>query len=295
MKFWLLLMVILVGCGREITPPIKENYPGKWPAMNVGAEAMTPEDVSLLNQTGITHIRVPLWWAWWYGEQEIRWDNFVKLADSTNIEILAAINAPPGQYKLGEGVREFTDFVSYVMDRYPSITTWQIMNEFGNHSPMFWGDSLTSETDRANAYKNLLCASYHVIKDKNPDAVVVSIAMTPNREFLSEFTKLGGWECVDRVAVHNYEYNLLEGTRFWVAVVREYTNKPIWVTEIGRLTDDDQYHLNEWKTAAKSSTYGVERWYGFTWKAEDPWGVLRLNGKKRPTYYWLMDWNNYRK
>lgn len=192
-----------------------------------------------------------------------KYDRIVALAREYGIEIIARLDQPPAwalaQEKqegviqaVPENLSDFGDFVYAVVSRYRGkIRYWQMWNEPNLY--VEWG----SDPDAAS-YVELLRVAYQRAKEADPDAVIISAALSPTTEmgpqnvsdlvYLEEMYQAGAGDYFDILAAQ--AFGLWTGptdrradpsrTNFSrLLLLREIMvdkgdqGKPIWITEFG--------------------------------------------------------------
>ncbi|MBI2845493.1 MAG: hypothetical protein HYX86_02995 [Chloroflexi bacterium] len=192
-----------------------------------------------------------------------KYDRIVALAAEYGIEIIARLDQPPAwalaQEKpegviqaLPQDLTDFGDFVYALVSRYQGkIRYWQIWNEPNLY--VEWG----SDPDPA-AYVELLRVAYQRAKEADPEAEIISAALSPTTEMgprnLSDLVYLQG---MYEAGARDY-FDILAAQAFglWTGPTDRRTNpsrtnfsrllllreimvesgdenKPIWITEFG--------------------------------------------------------------
>lgn len=180
---------------------------------------------------------------------------------------------------------------------YPYTHYFQILNEV--NTARFWG-----RAPDPFSYASLLRTLYPSVKDKMPDARVVMAGLaTSDALYFRAFTRAGGLEAVDIVAIHPYTfplpfYGVEEETL--TDILTEATNKELWVTEIGWSTapqpdgvsEDDQANFLQ-QSIARLLYNRISKifWYDFRDDGEDPasleshFGLIRWNYQPKLAFF----------
>lgn len=143
-------------------------------------------------------------------------------------------------------------------------------------------------------YKKILELAYPLVKEVNPQAVIVAGAMMldcpscPRANWAVPWITEGNY---DAVSFHSYSYDgsdakLLEQIKF----LRQYTNKPLYLTETALLSsvcdaDYDQKAVEWAKTIKNNADISMAIWYTIT---PTPWecaGLVDSSWQKKPVYY----------
>lgn len=204
----------------------------------------------------------------------------------------------------------FADYCAGVVDHYPEITYWELLNE----------PNLASTTTLAANYTELMKVVYPAIKEANPNAQLIvgsfaSIETTGSghqavSSFVDTIYANGGGPFLDAFSQHSYGPDLLwDNEASWharqrIAEIRTrmvsngHSDKLIWITETGGATegstgtfytdpDDISIWMRQMYDDLASRDYmGPILWYsiqdrqavGATTNAEDYFGMRRSNG-----------------
>lgn len=146
-----------------------------------------------------------------------KYDQIVALSQHYQIALIVRLGKPPdwahsqtaGDFAPADQLNDYLDYVRAVATRYRGkIHHYQIWNE-PNIYPE-WGEQAVNP----EAYSEMLCASYHVIKEIDPTAVVLAAALAPTIElgprnlneflFLERMYAAGARECFDVLAAQGY-------------------------------------------------------------------------------------------
>lgn len=189
-----------------------------------------------------------------------KYDLIVALAEEYGLEIQARLDNPPpwahsnadvGAFAPPDNLQDFVDFAVAVATRYKGrIRFYQVWNE-PNIYPE-WGNQPISP----EGYTELLCATYHALKEVDPNIVVISGALAPTQSltgrdlndfiFLQRMYQAGAGDCFDIVSVQGYGLNsgptdqrmrptvVNVGRNQYIRdlmVANGDENKPIWISE----------------------------------------------------------------
>ncbi len=205
----------------------------------------------------------------------------------------------------------FEDYVRGVVARYRRyVKHWEIWNE-PDHA-LFW-----QPAPDPVAYAHMLMRVSRVIKEIDSEARVVIGGFNPyDPAFIRTVAQQGAWSSFDILAIHPYidpatpeQGNLVAAVDTLYALMYQYGQKPIWVTEIGWASgpgDRDRVgYTNEQQQAhylVRSMlllwSAGVERifWYMLKDDQHNPYGLVRYgNGRTdfapelyKPAYFALQ-------
>lgn len=191
-----------------------------------------------------------------------KYDHIVNLANQYEVEIIARLSAPPtwsqppgttNPYTPPADFQDFANFAAAVAERYKgSIHYYQIWNE-PNIYPE-WGDQ---QIDPAG-YTDLLCRTYQVLKEIDPEIVVLSAAIGPTVDlsgrdaydllYLQRLYDFGAGDCFDILSAQGYGLFsgptdrrmrptvMNFGRHQWlrdIMVANGDAEKPIWISEAG--------------------------------------------------------------
>jgi hypothetical protein len=207
--------------------------------------------------------------------------------------------------------RGFAGFAATTARRYKGrVAAYEIWNE--PNLPGSW-----SPTPSPAAYLELLTAAYRAVHDADPAAEVLSGGTGGGRTGVDsvawhEALYAGGLRTVsDGVAVHPYpdapvadSGELVKATEIRAVMdANGDAAKPLWGTEVGAPTGGDPSVAEAEQAALVGQVY--DRWsrisragplfyytlydFGGT-DREDHFGLLRLDGSRKPAYQRLRDW-----
>lgn len=200
-----------------------------------------PQELKLIRQAGIRHVRTDLDWnqvekikGSWNFE---RWDALVKEAEKQGISILPILGGTQPRWgsPLVKHMDDWKIYLKTVLDRYPGLSHWEVVNE-----PNL-GEFSTPET-----YGPFLKESFRTIKTVKPDATVTTGGWADiPLPYLERMLKSGGAGSFDIMNVHPYYWkNYPEGSLAFELdqlkkLMRKYgPEKKIWITETGYATAD---------------------------------------------------------
>lgn len=285
-------------------------------------EALTEvraESLRLISQAGFAYVRQQFPWEdiEIHGKNDFedrrhepwrdawaKYDNIVALAAAEGIEIIARLDNPPawsrsrgdemGEKAPPDNLEDYGDFVAAVVARYRGrVTYFQLWNEPNIYDE--WGEQAVD----AEAFTELLCTGYRRAKRANPDAIILSPALSPtvaldgrdlnNLVFLDRMYRAGAGDCFDllsaqayglwsgaadrrlRPTVINYPYHLFLRD---LMVQHGDAHKPIWLSEMGWNAAPEALPAHYGRvTEAEQARYAVE---GYRRAAREwPWvGVV---------------------
>ena len=140
------------------------------------------------------------------------------------------------------GYKGYGDYAQAILKQYGKQIHWlEVWNEYNGS----WQPPI-ARTDFAKYYTEMLKVAYARIKEARPDVKVLGgAAVLVPLPYFEEIFKNGGLDFMDAVVIHPYR-GTPEGVDREVAdlqeLIRTYNqgrDKPIWVTETGRYTQDE--------------------------------------------------------
>ncbi|SEH70402.1 VCBS repeat-containing protein/40-residue YVTN family beta-propeller repeat-containing protein [Mycolicibacterium rutilum] len=221
--------------------------------------------LDLMKESGVDTIRILIPWFLVEPEDDVwtwdRTDRLVYGARDRGIKVLAVLNHPP-EWAVTPGTdplvgspadpAEYAEYVGMVATRYKGeVGAYEIWNE--PNGQMFW-----QPKPNAADYTKLLQAAYPVIKEIDPDAVVIAGSIgaildegdwaTDSVRFLKEMYEAGAAGYFDALSYHPYHYTTPFSTGAWLqgspinqldemrALMTAHGdgNKKIWATEYGQ-------------------------------------------------------------
>ena len=221
--------------------------------------------LDLLKESGVDTIRILIPWFLVEPEDDVwtwdRTDRIVYGARDRDIKVVAVLNHTP-EWAVTPGTdplvgapadpAEYAEYVGMVATRYKGqVGAYEIWNE--PNGQIFW-----QPKPNAADYTKLLQAAYPVIKEIDPDAVVIAGSIgailddgdwtTDSVRFLREMYEAGAAGYFDALSYHPYHYTTPFSTGGWLQgspinqlnEIRELMtqhgdgNKKIWATEYGQ-------------------------------------------------------------
>jgi hypothetical protein len=286
------------------------------PAVGVGVHRLDRESVAHLNQLGVRHVRITLYWSQWsrpaYREE---WTRDLHRALDAGLELLVVVHQPPfGDFERRNQVyRAFAQFMEARAAEFPQVGAWQLWNEMDESFTDVFGAGRpeVSLRRRGQLYAEMLELAYPAIKRGNPRALIVTggLASPLDGGFLQGLYDRKAR--FDVLAIHTYGYPLAlsfhergRAARRVMALHRD--RRPLWNTEFGLeravipaeadLTPArvDRAHLEAWKSAVEANHRAplYKRIYGHVLAEGRDLGfsLVRVDGSARPAYQWLQSW-----
>ena len=211
------------------------------------------EVLAHLKKLRVDWVRIPFYWDNFIEPKKGEFnfekaDKMIKAFCENDINVLLIAGGSPdwstkcdnrGGAKPPENVSDYVNFISEAASRYESdCVAWEIWNEPDNQP--YWGCS----PPNAQEYMDLLKPTYKIIKEKNPEAIVVGGAIliqflnNPNYAYLDELLKLELLKYSDVVSVHIYPRENIDFiTDFDNSMkqvkkrIDKYGGSEIWITE----------------------------------------------------------------
>ena len=256
-----------------------------------------------------------------------KFDNITDLSEQYGIEIIARLDNPPKWTRaVGNGTDDrdakgppdnfddYGDFVATVVGRYKGrITYFQLWNEPNIFDE--WGD----RAPNPEQFTELLCIGYTRAKAANPDAVILSPALSPTADnaynnmsellFLQRMYQAGAGDCFDILSVQGYglrsgppdkrlQATAINANRHLlvrdVMVTNGDETKPIWIAEAGWNSVPDGLSQNFGQVSEQQrADYAVEMYERI--QNEWPWiGVTNYWFFKRPAPLPEQAWYYFR-
>lgn len=187
---------------------------------------------------------------------------------------------------------EWKNYVNKVVDHFPGVSAWEIMNE---------ADNYLSPAD----YAIFLREAHEIIKGKG-SATVVCSGLTARKEVYPFWTGLrdaGGWDYFDVIGLHMfhdgspYEDSYNNGTfsQEIQKVINTVGGKPIWITELGY--DSNNYGATNqanWLVESLKIAQGYSQVYKvFIFRAYDHGnglGLLTFSFSEKESYIAVKNW-----
>ncbi|MCR2822370.1 GH39 family glycosyl hydrolase [Lederbergia panacisoli] len=218
------------------------------------------KDFSLMNQYGVSDIRVSVAWGDYERNKHIfDWgllDKYVELAEQYGIELYPYIcysppwatgsdwKAPPKDYQ------DWYDFVYTLVDRYKGkINQWELWNEGDNYD--FWTGSWGEQIE-------LVKVGAQAVKDANPNARTVFGGLTDlKKNHVRSIFKDGAADNIDVINIHFYNETwnpnaterIYDDIKIVADVIRENGGKQeLWIAEIGYsdYVQEDGIKVSDW-------------------------------------------------
>ena len=198
---------------------------------------------------------------------------YPEILRDAGIEPIVVFGRPRAHVDGGEtphtdaGRAAFAEFVAAVLERFPSIGTIEIGNEFNGDNFVSGPVETAGYTERAGHYVDLLRAVHDRVADAFPDVRILGGAThSVPVGYLRDTFELGALELSDGIAVHPYT-SVPEELGEHLAILRDAMGdrpQPIYVTEFGQAfesAEDAPAYLA--KMVAVMSAAGVEAatWY----------------------------------
>lgn len=185
-------------------------------------------------------------------------DDMVRVAQNERLDLVVRLDMPPlwaarrDPAGLPFELEAFLDFVHALAVRYRGyILGYIIWNE--PNLAEEWGGWVAAPTQ----YVDLLCRAHAIVRQADPDALVIAAGLAPtnefspravdDREFLQQMMAAGAARCFDVLAAHDYGYglppddphgahtglNLARMMDLHDILVEAHATQPIWITELG--------------------------------------------------------------
>jgi hypothetical protein len=220
--------------------------------LGIGMHGMPDEQIALVKALGIRLVRHTLYWnqventeqPGVYDPQALaEWDDLVRRCDAQGIvlEVVVHANAPGVSYADREaGYRRFARFMGDMARRYPSIRYWELWNEMdAGFTDLFGAQAGIPLIERGKLYAQMLKIVSPVVREANPQAVILVGGMSDTSDFPTGIYEGGGREFFDVMNVHTYGVPV-----WWSFVARGLhvrsimdahgdADKPLWNTEFG--------------------------------------------------------------
>ncbi|MGF6476550.1 hypothetical protein ABIE06_003396 [Pantoea dispersa] len=226
--------------------------------------------LDMIKSMGVDSIRVDMPWKVVEKQRNhlqipTNWDYFVDYANSHGMEVLCILDYGNKFYDDGdkprskEAVIAFVRYVDFLTKHFSNkIKFYQVWNE--------WNGKVGNTTPGSiDDYKNLVRASYPVIKENAPDSIVITgsfssaafnkaIGLENKGDYLRDYLSPEMAKFTDAISVHPYttyrkhpfdEYSYyLKQARYAYALVKNnpfFKDKKVFITEIGWSTSITSY------------------------------------------------------
>jgi hypothetical protein len=270
------------------------------PVLGLNSHFLTPQAIAQLRDLGIRHVRHTLYWPLWQQQPgyPAAFRENVARAHAAGLRLLLVVHNWAGGRVFRSGVnrRMMTDlgrFVAARAEELPQVEAWQLWNEQDVWVQAPFGASTNvSMEQRGRLYAEQMERAYPLIKRANPRALVVSggTAAPVASGFLQGM--MAATPPLDAVAIH--VYGAFAAFRREALAAREIVggHAPLWATEAGEETASDSRQLAAWREVVEGNDRErlVSRIYPYVLEAgptEPGHGLLRQDGRQRPTYQWL--------
>jgi polysaccharide biosynthesis protein PslG len=294
-------LILVSSCGGPSQPPTRGSRQSLF-LLGVNS-SFNPADLSLLSNLGNPSggVRITFYWkmveplpgTWDFSF----YDPLVAQAQTDGIPIIAILaysvkwasptdpsaQDPSAFSFYPPDVGDFTDYVSTLVSRYPSIHSWEVWNE--PNGPSFW----LPKPDVAQ-YSQLLRQTYATIKTLHPDDQVILGGLTPGfpgvtsgttispEDFLAGVYQNAGKDYFDVVGFHPYnpgtdpdKYLQTYVTNLYeVMAANNDASKKILVSELGWYAGTAPLAVSEdtqalYLTRAYNILYNLEFVGGYYW------------------------------
>lgn len=223
----------------------------------------------------------------WYHDYDM--NLYMDLAQELNIKTLGIIdhNTFPTGYNFT--LTEFENEVKRIVQEFPDVEAWEILNE--PNDPIYNFGYYNGTPER---YYQLLQTSYNIIKTYSPNALVVfgGVNTIPEwQPFLSTLHSepYNAEQFYDVLGIHIYFKENISN-QLIMKYLQSLTNKPIWVTEIGQPVEngDQTYQSDFMKESFNMLQYECQNifWYQI---AGDEFGLIDENGTPRQSFFTFMN------
>lgn len=278
------------------------HYGQLWGAdTDPGAESKeSPESIPLVARAGFKTIRDELTWS---RNEPVRGTcafpnahgHFMARCGEHSVKTLAILNYANRHYDGGhtphtdEGVDGFAAYARRIVRRYgQQLRAVEVWNEFNG------AFSNGPGAKRPEAYLKILKATYHAVKEEQPDLQVIGpAAVTLPYSWLERLFALGALEYLDGVSVHPYIFPrqpdthqdsldaLLDKLQVLIRRYNDGQPKPLHLTEFGWPTQNNQGHFKDGVSVTRQARYavrssvlalaaGAEKLYWYTLNSSGP-------------------------
>lgn len=192
------------------------------------------------------------------GKFEIQpmWDFYVNDALAKNLQVFLILDYGNKFYDEGgapyteEGIAAFVRYATFLAEHFKGrINHFEVWNEYNMEGGGFNPTSRPPED-----YARLLKAVYPAIKEVNPDAFIVGCCTAgTDLGWIKRVFDAGGYDYMDAVSIHPYCYptspdegGIVKNIELTRELMLQYgEEKPIWLTEVGWPTQEDQRGVSE--------------------------------------------------
>ena len=226
------------------------------PELGIGVHEFDQEVIGNLKKANIRFIRTTMYWCLVenitekgkYNQAELeKWDKRMDLLQKNKIIPLIVVhgNAPGCSFaNRVESYNRFADFMKFVVSRYKYIRYWELWNEMDTSFTDLFGAGVNGDLipmkERGKHYAEMLKLVYPVIKEANPEAIVLAGgSASGTTDFQEGIYEGGGKDYFDIMGIHTYGVPLqwsfvLTGIKLQEAMQKHGDGtKPIWNTEFG--------------------------------------------------------------
>lgn len=257
-----------------------------------------------------------------------RLDIYLNLAEKNKVDVLFTLGRTPtwasarptekcgptpGCAAEPSSLEYWKNYVVTLVERYKGrISAYEIWNEpaFTSVDPIYRDDGTPIQyyTGSAESMVKLAEIAYTAIKERDPNAIVVSPSVTSEGNGLRRldaYLKAGGGKWMDVVGFHFYESPPESAYRMALELRRlldrhQLSSKPIWNTEMGYVYARQDLGVvassraNRWSDVIereKGASYlarahilmaaaGISRLYWFNWDGETPHPTMGISARR---------------
>ena len=285
-----------------VIPPVMPGDRSHSPfgVMTHFAQGMDPDILPLIAKAGIASIRDEHYWAQVEKTANVyafpeRSDAYMAACASNGLRPLIEMTFENRLYDGGqtpytpEGCDAYGRYGQAILNHYGAQVPWlEVWNEYNGS----WCKG-PATNDRPRYYALMLKHAYARIKEVRPDVRVLggAAAVIP-MPYLEGLFAQGGLDSMDALVLHPYR-SQPEGVDVDVgdvqALIRRYNggkDKPIWVTETGRL-DRDEYAWEEGRQMFEKGRRGVARYL------PRQYALLLSRNVEKIFWYLCRDYQNF--
>ncbi len=222
------------------------------PELGMNVHIFNDKVAENLKKAGIKYIRQTIYWYAFqktskggrYSRKALKkLDKLVGLYKKYELHPVFVVHGnPPGiSWKnRQEGYKQFAQFMKMLASRYKYVKHWQLWNEMDSaFTDLFGAPNKIPMKERGKCYAEMLKLAYPVIKQANPEALVLTGGVVNWTQFPQGIYEAGGKDFFDIMCIHTYGIPLP-----WSFVLRGNTlrdimdaygdtMKPLWNTEYG--------------------------------------------------------------